>query len=312
MKVALRACKYLLLLCLIAYLPVSAQTLSPNTITFPFNSESIFNSGASQSFNNQLSYTALLSLVLTLEVKASGNLTFGSNSIPISDFQLQVTSINGNVTVTGSNNLITLSNVNQVLSSGINLGLASTVNFTLNYTALGGTNFFVPAGTYSTTLTFTLTNLLLFSKTVTATLSVNIANTSSITLQNGGNTATLRFASATDYQNGVQLTQGASLNAFSTQPYHISVNASQNLMNGANYIPINNIYVKALPSTVNTSITSTPLPLSLSLQNLVGSTAATLSQNFDITYYTLTGNNAFLNKPSGTYNSTLTYTITSP
>lgn len=293
-----------------------AQTVNPPTTTFNINSPSTFTGGSSVTLSNQLSYYSVASLLLTLQVKASGDL-IGSNgkTIPISDFKLQTTAITGNVTLTGSNNLITLSTANQNLSTGINLSALSTVNFSFAYTASGGNDFMLPAGDYTTTVTYTLTNLVLFSVSAPITLKVTISDVGAITLS-GSTTATLTFSSANDYKNGVSLTQPAAINVFSNRNYAISVSSGgPNLTSGStsDVISVGNVSVLPAASPANGAVTTTPAALSGTPQTIVSSSASTASQNYDLKYYTpaaTVGN--FLNKKAGTYSTTLTYTITQP
>jgi hypothetical protein len=315
MKTAFNAVgKYMLIVCIIIYIPARAQ-LNVTTINFPFNSESEYKTGIVLPSANQLTYLSPLlglGLIVNVQVSAAGNLICTTNpslSIPIGDIQIQNTGITG-ASPTTAGSVINLSGTTQVIGNSL-LILLQTATFAFQYSATGGADFLVPAGTYSTTLTYTVTNLGIIKSSATATLSVTISSINAVSLQGAGNIATLTFSTPANYENGVQITQPAALNIFSTLPYHVSVSAP-NLNYMSNTIPIGNVNINATPSTSNASITTTIASLLSSAQTIITSGIPTLSQNFDLLYSTGAGNNAFLNKPAGTYTSTLTYTITSP
>lgn len=153
--------------------------------------------------------------------------------------------------------------------------------------------------------------------TQSVTLNVVLQDITSLTIGGTFNTATLTYATASDYASGVDLTQAAAMTAISNQPYSITVYASGNLINGGNSIPAGDVSILPTASTANANVTCTRqnIPVSSgSAAQIVHSTAGTASQNYDLLYSTK--NNVtqadFLGKPHGTYTTTLTYTITNP
>lgn len=123
----------------------------------------------------------------------------------------------------------------------------------------------------------------------------------------------MNFATPSDYINGVTLSQPNAMTAFSNTPYSISVKTSGiSLLNGANFINVSNVNVLPTPTVANALITTSNVPLSLTAQNIVTSTAAIGTYNFNLQYSTTAGNTSFLNKPAGSYTTQLTYTITNP
>ncbi len=309
---------YLSVIIFFSITKVFSQSQLPVTINV--NTSSIYNNGTSVVVSNQVPIVIQISNVysLTIYASVSGNPSSGSNSIPVSNIKMQATAQSG-----FSNGYtapqITLSTSNQQVFSGnlSNPNQNQTDYLSFTYTLAGGSNLLQPGGTYASTINFTVyaydnRGNSAGSGTGPANLSVALTNLSALTLNTGANTASLNFNSASSYQNGVSLTQSGALNAFCNQAYHISVIASQNLKNGTYSIPISNVTVDATPSTGGSGITTPATALSTSSQTIITSTAGSLSQNFDLLYYTAAANSAFLGMPSGTYTTTLTYTITSP
>jgi len=152
--------------------------------------------------------------------------------------------------------------------------------------------------------------------TANVTLNVVLQNTSSITIGGGFQTATLTYDDASDYQNGVTLAQTGALTAVSNQPYSITVYAGTNLLNGANSIPAGGVTVtpSLAASNGNITLTGQAIPVgSTNAATIITSSEGTTSQAYNLTYSTASAPTAdFINKPSGTYTTTLTYTITNP
>lgn len=98
-----------------------------------------------------LRLNVLLGVAWSLEVRATGNLQYQTNQIPISNIGLQSTNL-------GVRPEIFLSTTNQLLASGI-ANLLLNQNMTIRYRALGGNNFLKPSGNYTTSLIFTYSGL---------------------------------------------------------------------------------------------------------------------------------------------------------
>jgi hypothetical protein len=297
------------------------QSQSQLPVNINVNSSSIYNNGTSVTVTNQVPIVIQVSNVYSLTVFASlsGNPANGSYTIPASNIQMKATSQSG-FTTGYTATQITLSTSNQQVFSG-NLSNPNNSNQTdylsFTYTLAGGANLLQPGGTYSSTINFTVNAYdnhgnFVASGTGPASMSIFLSNLSTISVASGASTASLNFNSASAYQNGVSLNQSAALTAFCNQAYHVTVAASQNIKNGSNSIPISNVTLDATPSTGGTGITTPATVLSITAQTFITSSSGSLSQNFDLLYYTSAGNTAFLNLPAGTYTTTLTFTITSP
>ncbi len=290
-----------------------------NNASTTFSLPSEFTNGKSFSVTDEISVCAGLALSsTTVEVSAAGNLTNGSNSIALSKFTFLITGVTGTgLCGSGSASQITLSTSYQtVWALNCLLALGASPKLTPTYTISGGSDLLLPAGTYSTTLNVhiigkNILGIIVSDNTVTGTLSVNINTTTQLTIDPSFGTTTMTFGSANDYNNGVSVSQSTALNAFSTQAYHITVIASQDLTYSTSTIPVSNINLT--PAAVGGSgITTSTKSLSTSAQTIISATTGTLSQNFNLQYYTSAANTAFLTVPSGTYTTTVTYTISSP
>ena len=90
----------------------------------------------------------------TLQVRGSGNLTSGANTIPLNTVFMQVTAPAGFV---GPE--ISASTANQTLFSTKLTGSLTKQPLTLRYRLAPSSALFGPAGAYTTTLTFTVSQL---------------------------------------------------------------------------------------------------------------------------------------------------------
>lgn len=268
-----------------------------------FDTQQKYASGLNVNVVDQFSYYVVLSLGGNLTVKAAGNLINGSNSIPISNINLQLTGLrNGgvNINLLSAIPLVTLSTTPATFYSGLSVSLLSTIYFSFSYQTTGGANFLnKPAGTYSTTLTFAVGA----STLATATLSVVINNVGSIS----ASAINLDFNTASIYKTGLQSSKVNLINSiFSNQPYKILVKTqTSTFSNGVNTIPASNIFAAISPAS----------PIALSTSNtILAPTSGTIvptintqSQTVDFTTQVL--NSAFINKPPGNYTTVLTFSL---
>ena len=110
--------------------------------------------------HNTFKVTGTLGLAWAIQVRASGNLTNGSYTIPISQVAMYASSFSGTgVSLLTSSSEFFLSTVNQNLATGLLTLLAIDITVNVRYRALGGPDFYKPGGNYTTTLTVTTTGL---------------------------------------------------------------------------------------------------------------------------------------------------------
>jgi hypothetical protein len=120
------------------------------TPVLSFSSISDYQNGVSVT-HSTIRVTALLGVVWSVDVRATGNLTYQTNQIPISSIGMQSTNL-------GTRPEIMLSTTNQQLASGF-ASLLLNQNMVIRYRAIGGTTFLKPGGVYTTTLIFTYAGL---------------------------------------------------------------------------------------------------------------------------------------------------------
>ncbi|GAB3891604.1 hypothetical protein [Spirosoma agri] len=101
--------------------------------------------------HNTLQLTVSLGLTWSLQVRATGDLRYQTNSIPVSAIGVQSVSL-------GSRPEVFLSTTDQTLASGLATSLLSAIML-IRYRTTGGPNFLKPAGSYTTGLVFTYSAL---------------------------------------------------------------------------------------------------------------------------------------------------------
>jgi hypothetical protein len=156
-------------------------------------------------------------------------------------------------------------------------------------------------------LGISLAPLAVFGQTTgTATLNVILVDVLQLTVNTSS--ATLNFATAANYTNGVSSTVSNQLGIFSSRPYGLQVRANAtNLTNAGSYtIPVSNISI--VPTGTTGIGTTSAVALSNTDQTFVAVAPATLSKSISMLYSTSAGNTAFL-LPGGTFSATLTFTI---
>ena len=145
-----------------------------------------------------------------------------------------------------------------------------------------------------------------------ATLNVALSEVRSIIVNPAQNAVQLDFATARDYQLGVKNTQVGHLIITSTAGFEIWVKTSgEFLINGANTIWVNTIWVRpelSAGSTLPPGLYQTDTRLHAFDQRIIESTNGSANVMFDITYEA-DGGDEYINKPAGTYVTTLTYSI---
>ncbi|UFH57002.1 hypothetical protein [Spirosoma sp. KNUC1025] len=142
------------------YIPdeVISEATAPSAIgvsilgnpSISISSISDYQNGVSIS-HNTLQLSVSLGLSWSLQVRATDDLRYQNQSIPVSSIAVQSLNL-------GNRPEIFLSTTNQTLSSGLASSILSIINL-IRYRAVGGSNFLKPAGNYTTTILFTYTAL---------------------------------------------------------------------------------------------------------------------------------------------------------
>lgn len=114
------------------------------------NSLSDYQNGVSVN-HNTLQLSISLGLSWSLQIRATDDLRYQTNSIPVSSIGVQAINV-------GNRPEIFLSTTNQTLASGLASALLNLTTL-IRYRAVGGNSFLKPGGTYTTTVVFTYSAL---------------------------------------------------------------------------------------------------------------------------------------------------------
>jgi hypothetical protein len=163
-----------------------------------------------------------------------------------------------------------------------------------------------------------------FSQTsASATLNVYLADVRSIKVNPAQSIVTLNFATAADYSNGVSLSQPGHLEVTSTSGYVVKVKSSASyLQKGSDAIQVSTITLTPTISATNSSGTNGASNLqSLVADTYLYSTKLAVTPKvmidaskgasrtlFDVKYQA-SGGTEYMNKATGNYSVTITYTI---
>lgn len=122
-------------------------------------------------------------------------------------------------------------------------------------------------------------------------------------------TINLSFTTAAAYNQGVTAVMSSPITVSSTVPYSVTVKTSGNFISGANSIPAGVMIVEGIPTQTGIAAVT----LSTTAQNLFTSADPVIDRAINLQFRipnTQTVN--LLNKPAGTYNATVTFTIVAP
>lgn len=147
------------------------------------------------------------------------------------------------------------------------------------------------------------------SQSQLTTLVVNVADMASVVVNQ--NDVNLVFESAADYKNGVQVVMPAHLSISATSPYDVFVQAgSSSLKNGSNSIPVTALQVSIESGDVIES--TAPLSLAGTRQRMLN-ILPVIDRTVNVRYSITAAEAAkLLGKASGTYTTTVTYTLVAP
>ena len=143
------------------------------------------------------------------------------------------------------------------------------------------------------------------------TLNVVLADVRSIRLNPAQTTVQLQFANVTDYQNGVSLDEPAHIEVTSTGGYQVKVKSSgASLQNGVNTIPVSTITLTPTLSSgfADAGVAFQTVTLSSTEQQMITTPNGSSRIVFDV-QYRASGGQPYIDKPAGTYVTTLTFSI---
>lgn len=286
------------------------------TTTMAVNNLSAFRTGGGVSATNTFDYFSTVPTDISLKSNAS---TFSFSTTQIANATPAVPSgkLSSLLSGTYAGSAIYLSTSNQAISIPTSIPVVATnKNSHTNTFSISAADLkasFAQAGTYKLPLFYTIAKstsaypLSLSSVNMNTSVELTVAKISELSVP--ASTLNLSFTTAAAYSQGLTAVMSNPITASSTVPYSITVKTSGNFVSGINSIPAGVMIVEGKPG--ETGIT--PITLSNIAQNLFTSADSVIDRPINLQFRipkTQTAN--LLNKPAGTYNATVTFTIVAP
>lgn len=146
-------------------------------------------------------------------------------------------------------------------------------------------------------------------------LNIHLNDIQSIKINESQSNVGISLNTSNDYINGKSILEANHIEIMSSSNYEIRVSAASNLSGEGATIDIGTVTLTPTQGNVGGesqgSITMSPTALSLTDNTLVQSTSGDIKRSFDIEYH-VSGGSEYLNKPTGTYSTLITYTILMP
>ena len=202
------------------------------------------------------------------------------------------------------------------VSGGIPVVATNKTSFTntLSLTAADLKSQFFQAGTYTLPIFYTVAKtsnytITAASATMNSSIQVTVPKLSELTIP-GGTTASFNFNTAASYNQGLIAAMSNPVTLSSTVPYTVTVKVGGDFTSGSNTIPAS---VATLEKTAAETAAVNPVVLSTTAQTLISTSNPQIDRAINLQFRipsTQTVN--LLNKPAGTYNTTVTFTIVAP
>jgi len=295
---------------------ITLGTQVPSTTTMAVSTLSAFRTGGGVSAPNVFDYFSTVPTDVYL--KSTGS-TFSFtttqlfNSSPIVSSDKLSSLLSG----TYAGPAINLSTTNQAVSTTTSVPVVVTNKNshtnTLSISAADLKANFPQAGTYTLPVVYTIAKkstaypATLTSGTMNSSVQLTVAKMSELTIP--ASTINLSFTTAAAYNQGVTAVMSSPITVSSTVPYSVTVKTSGNFISGANSIPAGVMIVEGIPTQTGIAAVT----LSTTAQNLFTSADPVIDRAINLQFRipnTQTVN--LLNKPAGTYNATVTFTIVAP
>ena len=145
-------------------------------------------------------------------------------------------------------------------------------------------------------------------------LNVVLGPIQSIKVNPAQNNVTVSLSTSSEYMNGKASEQQDHIEVMSNPQYQVTVSAATHLVGETSSIDISTISVTPSFGSLGGNpggIVLTPQALSLNSNTLVQSSHGDTQRTFNMKYQ-VSGGEAYVNKPAGTYTTTITYTILVP
>ncbi|HET8810260.1 MAG TPA: hypothetical protein VFM65_08355 [Flavobacteriaceae bacterium] len=141
---------------------------------------------------------------------------------------------------------------------------------------------------------------------------VVLANVQSISVNQNQTNVSIVLDETSEFMNGKTASKNDHLQITSTSDYEIKVSASSQLQGSSVSIPVNTVGISASLGNVGgvpaSPIVFSDIDLSTNQQTIVQAGQGDAQRSFNIEY-AVSGGPDYLNKPMGTYTTTITYSI---
>jgi hypothetical protein len=260
----------------------------------------------------------------SLKVRANGNFSNGSNSVPPQYISLRFNRVNSgspSASAIGvSTNPVPLSTTDITLINPSNASFTAYTSTDHKFDMIiqGGNHLLLPTGgTYSCTLTFSLynqDNVLVSSSNVVASFMVTANNNNSYSLSLLSPNVSLQFNTIADYTNGVSVAKSKGLKVTGYSPYQVIVKTTAgNLVSGASHtIPVSALSLETTKATVSVpAINCYPINLSANDQVIITNPMTSYLYQvveYNLRYYTQARDNRF-SIPGGTYSTNIIFVV---
>lgn len=298
---------------------ITLNTAAPPTTAVNVNSLSYFRAASGISTTAYFDYFASVPTLLSLRSSLSTfNFTtsFSYTSTPVTSTSLLAASI----TDASAGPAIGLSATDQLLSTsaGIPVATANKLPITATFSITGANlkTGFIQAGTYTLPLlTWTIAKpsaaypSSLDPKTFSTALQVSVSNLAELSVQTPN--VSLAVNSATAYRLGVTQQMPNHILVSATVPYTVTVKASSNFFSSSAgaQIPVSVVTIEGM----STQSGITPVVLSSTPQVLLSSGSPVIDRPLSLQYrIPAAKTSSLVGLASGTYSTTVTYTLVAP
>lgn len=287
------------------------------TSSLAVSSLAAFRTGGGVSVANTFNYQATVPTMITL--KASGTpFTFTTtqlyNSTPVADANKLSATLSG---TNGSGSPINLSTTDQAISIAsipvVVTNTTGTLTSTLSISAANLKSSFAQAGTYTLPLVYTIAKTsaayppTLAAATMNTSVQLTIPKILELTIP--ATTVSLNFTTAAAYRLGLTAVASNPITLSSTVPYSVTVTGNGNFTSGSNTIPIGVMIVEGAAG--QTGVVS--LPLTNASQSLISAANPVIDRAVNLQFRIPSAQTPnLLNKPAGTYSTSITFTIVAP
>lgn len=148
-------------------------------------------------------------------------------------------------------------------------------------------------------------------KEASVNLQINLADFQSISVNQGQKQVDVDFETVADFISGKTALQANHIEVSSTSQYEIKVSASSELEGETANIPVNTVSLTPSFGDVGAAVSGIEfldVALSTGAQTLIDSEGGDARRSFNVDYR-IAGGQEYMNKPEGSYKTTITYSI---